>query len=356
MKDEIPTFTDLKRDVVDRGLCALCGGCTSFCRENKLHAIDIREGVPAYIDESNCLKCGICYMICPMTHELEERLEELYGTGTGTVLEIYSARSTDEAVRAVCCDGGVATSLLHYLLDIHYIDGALVVKKMKGGRSMPIIATSYQELLMCAGSSLATVPNLDEIKHYSTYETLLPELREIAYGGLESVALTGTPCQTKTIRKMQSVNILPSGAIKFIIGLFCYENFSFDAVTLRTFEEIIGSRLSDIEKVNIKETMLITFKDGSTTSIPLEKLAGVARHACVKCTIPYANIYADISLGGLGSEEGYTTVVIRTENGKRLFEEALEEGYIELHPKWCEKRKEEVMQKIGEWTEKKEGQ
>ncbi|RLF39208.1 MAG: hypothetical protein DRN21_03895 [Thermoplasmata archaeon] len=69
--------------------------------------------------------------------------------------------------------------------------------------------------------------------------------------------------------------------------------------------------------------------------------------------MPYANIYADISLGGLGSEEGYTTVVIRTENGKRLFEEALEEGYIELHPQWCEKKKEEVMQKIEEWTEKK---
>jgi len=354
MENKIPTFSDLKREVIDAGLCTLCGGCTSFCRENKLHAIDIMEGLPDYINEESCLECGICYMICPVTEELNDKLEELYGKGIGKILEVYSARSTDENILKVCCDGGVATSLLNYLLDIHYIDGALVVKRTKGGRSMPILATSYHELLACAGASLATVPNLDEIRYYSTYTSLLPELKEIAYGGMENVALTGTPCQTKTVRKMQAVNILPSGSIKFIIGLFCIENFSFDAISLSKFEETIGGRLSDIERVNIKEKMIIEFKDGSRKEIALEDLESVARKACIKCKIPFSNIYADISLGGLGSEEGYTTVVIRTPEGKRLFEEALEEGHIEIHPEWNEEKKEEVINKIKEWTEKKE--
>jgi coenzyme F420 hydrogenase subunit beta len=292
-------------------------------------------------------------MICPVAGELEEKLEELYGDGIGNVLDVYSARSTNPQVREVACDGGVATSLLHYLLDIHYVDAALLVKRMKGSKSMPVLATSFHELLACAGTSLSTVPNLDEIKYYNTYTSIIPELREIAYGGIESVAITNTPCQAKVLRKMHSVNILPSGSIKFIIGLFCIENFSFDVLSLAKFENIIGGRFSDIEKVNIKDSMLITFKDGTKKSISLEDLEEVARNACVHCKIPFSNIYADISLGGLGSEDGYTTVIIRTEKGKQIFEEALEDGYLEIHSDWSDKKKDEAIKLIKEWTEKK---
>ncbi|HEC77491.1 MAG TPA: hypothetical protein ENI33_09620 [Thermoplasmatales archaeon] len=354
MGNEIPSFSDLKRDVVEKDLCTLCGACTSFCRENKLHAIDMKSGVPDYVNEENCLKCGICYMICPVTKEMDEKLKEFYGEGIGKILDVYSARSTDKNVLSVCCDGGVATSLLNYLLDIHYVDGVISVKKMKGGRSMPILASSYHELLACAGSSLATVPNLNEMRHYSTYESILPEMRELVYGGVEKVAVTGTPCQIKAIRKMQIYNILPSGSIKFTVGLFCIENFSFNVITLSKFERIVGERIGDIEKVNIKENMMVKFKDGSKKEISLEKLEEVARKACIKCQIPFSNIYADISLGGLGSEDGYTTVIIRNEKSRELFEEAVEEGYIEIHPEWNNEKREKIVEKIKIWTEKKE--
>ncbi|KAA0015257.1 MAG: hypothetical protein FE041_00410 [Thermoplasmata archaeon] len=351
---EIPTFSDLKEEVIDAGLCTLCGGCTSFCRANKLNAIGMMNGLPNYINEENCLKCGICYMICPVTSELDEKLEEIYGKGIGKIIDVFSARSTDENVLKKCCDGGVATALLHYMLDTHFVDAVLAVKRMKGGRSMPILATSYNELLACAGSTLATIPSLDEIKYFSTYTSLLPELKEIGYGGIENIAITATPCQTKTIRKMQSAHILPSGVVKFIVGLFCIENFSFNTVTLRKFEEIIGGRINDIEKVNIKEKMNIIFKDGRRKDVLLDELKEVARKACIKCKIPFSNIYADVSLGGLGSEDGYTTVVIRTSKGKKIFDGALEEGFIEVHPEWNEEKKENVIEKIKEWTKKKE--
>jgi len=353
MGSKIPTFEDLKNEVIDAGLCCLCGGCTSFCRENKLHAIDFRNGLPDYVDKERCLKCGICYMLCPVTDELEEEMEKKYGKGLGKIIDIYSARSTDEKVLEVCCDGGVVTSLLHYMMDVHYIDGALVAKKTKAG-SMPVIATSYHELLACAGATLATIPSLDKIEYYSTYTKVIPELRKIQYGGMEEIALTGTPCQTKTIRKMQLVNVLPSGSIKFIIGLFCIENFSFDAVNAAKFEEIIGGRLSDIKKINIKDKMIISFKDGSRKEMDLDALKMVAREACIKCRIPFSNIYGDISVGGVGSPEGYTTVVIRSEEGKRVFEEAIEEGYIELHPEFNDEMADKIMEQLKIWTEKKE--
>ncbi len=347
------SFNDLKRDVIDKGLCALCGGCTSFCRANRLVAIGLKDGLPGYINEENCLKCGICYMICPFTEELNEELAKKYGEGMGKIIDIYSSRSTDENILKKCCDGGVATSLLNYLLDAGVVDAVLAVKKTRKGKSMPFLASSYNELLSCAGSVISTVPNIEEVKYFSTYTSILPELKEIGYGEIESIAMTGTPCQTKSIRKMQSVNILPSGAINFIIGLFCIENFSLDAISIRKFEEIVG-RFSDIEKINIKEKMIVEFKNGKIKEISLKALQEVARNSCLKCKIPFSNIYGDVSLGGIGSEKRYTTAVVRNEKGKKIFEEALDEGYIEIHPEWDKNHREKLMKIIEEWTIRKE--
>ncbi|MEM1513578.1 MAG: Coenzyme F420 hydrogenase/dehydrogenase, beta subunit C-terminal domain [Candidatus Thermoplasmatota archaeon] len=347
------SFDDLKKDVIDKGLCALCGGCTSFCRANRLVAIGMKDGLPDYINQENCMKCGICYMICPFTEELDEEIRRKYGEGIGKIINIYSSRSTDENILKKCCDGGVATSLLNYLLDAGIVDAVLAVKKMKGGRSIPFLASSYNDLLSCAGSVIATVPSLEEVKYFSTYTSLLPELKEVGYGGIEKIAITGTPCQIKSIRKMQSVNILPSGMVNFIVGLFCIENFSFDAVSLRKFESIVG-RINDIEKINIKEKMIVEFKDGRIKEISLKALKEVARKSCLKCLLPFSNIYGDISLGGIGSEKGYTTVVIRNDYGKKIFDEAVDEGYIEIYPEWDKKHEEKIKKIIEEWTIRKE--
>ncbi len=41
-------------------------------------------------------------------------------------------------------------------------------------------------------------------------------------------------------------------------------------------------------------------------------------------------VYSDISVGSIGSEEGWSTILVRTEAGKRLLELAADKGMIEL--------------------------
>ena len=53
-----------------------------------------------------------------------------------------------------------------------------------------------------------------------------------------------------------------------------------------------------------------------------------ARPACFACR-DFSNVYADISFGGLGSKDGYTTAIIRTEKGEKLYNNALKEGYVQ---------------------------
>ena len=43
----------------------------------------------------------------------------------------------------------------------------------------------------------------------------------------------------------------------------------------------------------------------------------------------FANEFADVSAGGLGSPDGYTTVVVRTSLGQELYNGALQDGAIE---------------------------
>jgi len=85
--------------------------------------------------------------------------------------------------------------------------------------------------------------------------------------------------------------------------------------------------MNDVTRVNVKEDFMLKLKSGVTLHIPLEEIETIARPACLACT-DFANEYADISVGGLGSPDGFTTTLLRTIGGKRLFTEAVRRGYL----------------------------
>ena len=71
----IRVFSDLEEEVVDRGLCSQCGGCVSFCSAGDLNALELDgSGIPRHASRGRCLRCGICYMICPLTTELDDEV------------------------------------------------------------------------------------------------------------------------------------------------------------------------------------------------------------------------------------------------------------------------------------------
>ena len=89
-------------------------------------------------------------------------------------------------------------------------------------------------------------------------------------------------------------------------------------------------KIEDIEKVNIKDKLILHMKSGLTIQIPLEEVEQIAHDACLACS-DFANDYADISAGGLGSEDGYTSVIVRNSIGKQIYSEALYKGYVQNH-------------------------
>jgi coenzyme F420 hydrogenase subunit beta len=329
---EVKTFHDLINEVQKPGFCGKCGGCVCFCSADNLGALKTdRNGMPVFADEDKCLACGICYMICPNTYDLDSDLEDRFGwkPPIGPVLGLKSARTTDAVVRQNCTDGGVVTSLLLYLLDKGMIEAALVSKSRGPFQRGPLLATTREEIISAAGSHFDESFSVVELgSRYSTYSPAMYALKRLRGTATDRIAMVGTPCQIRTVRKMQVLGIIPADIIKYCFGLFCWENFSFNDLEKDQLGKQYDFDTDRVVKVNVKEDFSASLKDGRVVHIPFEVIDALARPACLVCP-DFSAEYSDFSFGGLGSSDGYTTVLIRSETGRDVYSKAVADRYIE---------------------------
>jgi len=318
------TFFDLKQEVRAKGLCHGCGGCVTFCTAVNYGALTMTEDhIPRYQSVEKCIDCGLCYLICPVTGELDEQVKRNvdWSAPMGRIQQVSVARSRSEEIRSKATDGGVVTSMLLHLLDIGHIDGAIVSLDNEEGR-MPWLATTPDEIISAAGSHYDAMQGAVKLgNHYSTYTPSAQALGSLMRQGLKRIAFVGTPCQITAARKMQALKLVPSDAIKFYFGLFCTSNFDLDEDKLKQLTDLVGCSPEDVKKMNIKDDFMLHLKDESVKNIPLSSLDFAKRSACQHCP-DFSAEYADISFGGLGADEGWTTVVTRTPLGRACYADA----------------------------------
>ena len=330
MIDERLSFRALRKEVIDTGVCAGCYGCVSFCTANELNVLTIEKDKPAYCDEDYCLEDGICYLICPRTPDLEKALKSKfqYKKPIGSYIAVRSLRTTNKEIAEVCCDGGAVTGLLEFMLDTRRISGAVLSRKEGVWNNEPMVAMDFGDLLKCAGSSLAQSQSVKDLGALTTYASVFHALKKTNLEEFTKLAVVGTPCQISTIRKMQLLRIVPSHIVSFTIGLFCFENFLMHDEGTRFLARKIGASLDQIEKINLKEDFTVKLKNGKVEHIDLEDLNPIVRPSCLACT-DFSNYSADISVGGIGSPDGYTTVLVRNQPAQRIISLAVRQGYLE---------------------------
>jgi coenzyme F420 hydrogenase subunit beta len=340
------SFEDLIKEVHEKGICQECGGCVSFCSSAEFNVIGLKDPYkpPEYINKDKCLECGICYYICPQTHILDDELNKSYNFSDfssmpiGSYDDIYSCQATDKEFLKFGTDGGVVNSLINYLIEEKLIDGAVVSKTDAPFSREATFADSKYDLLKASGAKLDISPHLDEIQKFCTYTHSIPKLNHYKF---KKLAVVGTPCQIYTMRCMQDLGVTPSENIEICLGLFCYENFLFDKSQITKFEKDFNIKFRDIEKINIKEDLIFRLKDDKVIHVPFNHLNEYMRQACNACG-DFTNIYADISFGGLGSPDKYTTVITRTEKGRKIFKKALNTGIIRNIDLNAEKKKKMI--------------
>ncbi len=112
------------------------------------------------------------------------------------------------------------------------------------------------------------------------------------------------------------------------IGLFCME--SFDYAGLAQFLKDEGINIKDVDRMAISSGKFRVMVSEHEREWSIGDLNSVAAKSCSYCQdLTCKN--ADISCGNIGSEDGWTTVLIRTIQGEHIFQETLAAGLIEAN-------------------------
>jgi coenzyme F420 hydrogenase subunit beta len=350
------TFFNLIQEVQKLGLCHRCGGCVTFCTAVNYGALALDEdGKPHYDDIEKCIECGLCHAICPEIDELDEETKRLaaWSEPIGRIMGTNVSRAADETVRSKATDGGVVTALLLRMLERGSIDGAIVAKQIENFQRIPYLATTPEEILAAAGFFFDTSHGLTQFSEAYMTHASIEAFDPMVKRGLHRVALVGTPCQITAVRRMQALELVPSDAIKFCIGLFCSGNFVFGTAEQDKLAQLGGYSWDDVKKVNVKEKFLIHLTSGEMKSIEMEALFAIRRHACRFCA-DYSAEYADLSFGGIGAEEGWTTAIVRTPLGRAAWADARDSGHIEeFDVKQNASYSSDALEAVMTWSAKK---
>ncbi len=331
-------FSALKRDVVDKRICSLCGTCAAFCDKIRISENELK---PELVEGYDTI-CGLCYAFCPRTFlplsEIESRIfgAEERKRADGDVLGVYQSCYAIKSKKADIKgqDGGAVTSLLAYALEQGIIDCAVITSSDNNWKPVTKVAKNYGELKEGAGTKYTIYPSAMGVK-------------EAMEADCENIGFVGLPCQIQGLRKVQTAEQpyeVGKERIKLLIGLFCMENFKEELLDF--VMEKVSLDLDGVRKFDIKGKELLVYdEEGKAYAIALDEIKGYIGEGCSVC-MDYTAELADIAVGSVGSEEGWSTVFARTEEGAKIVKGALEKGYIEA--KKIEEKGLGVIRRLGE--------
>ena len=306
--------------------CILCGLCTRVCEERiGVYAINFaNRGVerevtaPYHSFSDDCIGCGACAIVCPTNSrriqvntyptlsEDIEKIEQQFLKGTkdenfGVYSDVFAAKSSVDGQ-----DGGVATALLVSGMQRDLFDAAIVVQRTDGYNSEAIIAENIDDIMKAKGTKYLRVK-------------MMSKLGDLIDKGKKKIAVVATACEVRAARKIQKILLKEFPDVEItIIGLFCFEAFDYEKLKEET-QRLLGVDLDRAEKTQIHKGKYIVQVDGKEYSCKVRDLHKAVEKGCVYCDDFTAKL-ADISVGSVGSPDGYSTVIVRSDAGKRLLE------------------------------------
>lgn len=305
--------------------CIRCGACMRICC-NKLSPILIKQARDKNnvkelmkLDADFCAGCGSCNYVCPARIDLRSNIlnyplneadaqviEQTFLSGTadeniGVYKEMFSAKSAYSGQ-----DGGVATALLVSGMEKGMFDAAIVVRRTKGYLAESFVAENVEDIKKASGTKYVRV-------------RMMSKLGELIAKGKRKIAIVGVPCEIRSARRIQQVMLSDCPDLELtLIGLFCFEDFNYRDLKSEV-QRLLNVDLDKAEKTQIRKGKFIVVIDGKESSVPVKELSAAVEKGCLSCP-DFASKYSDISVGSVGSEDGRSTVIVRSDVGAKLLE------------------------------------
>ncbi|MBW3662077.1 MAG: Coenzyme F420 hydrogenase/dehydrogenase, beta subunit C-terminal domain [Actinobacteria bacterium] len=326
-------WRELYHEVVNSGLCTGCAACVMACPQdvlgytNDYYPVQIGDGMGFDQCVIGDRGCDICTRACPRFRAWESDIDEaLFGRRRepdeiyGIYRSMLLTRATDQGVHEAGQDGGLVSTLLIWGFEHERIDGALtsaIVDKRGPFDSEPFLARSREDVLATAGSRY-------------TYSANPLAMAEAEDDKLKQIALVGMSCQASINGSIEAYGVNKyKRKIALVIGLLCSKTFTYEGQ--REVLATHGIAVEDVTKINVKGRYMVWTRDGAYHEIPLKELHPHTRPGCKLCP-DFAAEHADISTGGIGSDDNWTLTVVRTVRGEEWMKGVIDAGLIEAKP------------------------
>ena len=155
----------------------------------------------------------------------------------------------------------MVTSILHQGIEMGLLDAAVVAQKNMSCGAKAVFVDETDLILQAKGTKYVRV---------SVIAPLLDALKK----GKRRIAVVGTPCQVRAVRKLQRQGYFnekfPDAEI-ILIGLFCFESFDYESLR-NHIRELFGIDLDSAEKMQIARGKFIVAVDGKEYSCRVREL------------------------------------------------------------------------------------
>ena len=164
--------------------CCGCGACASACSKGAIKIILNEEGFQHYkIDNSLCIKCGICKSICPMNDIVAHKIKDSHG--------LYSFKYNDKNVLKYSSSGGAAHAIAdYYNNDGYYICGVIYNTNTEEAQHKIVFPKDKKSILNFQGSKYLqsiSAKAIDDVCKMSK---------------TSKIVFFGTPCQVAGLDKL----------------------------------------------------------------------------------------------------------------------------------------------------------
>jgi len=249
----------------------------------------------------------------------------------GNYLKVYIAWAQDRKLRYNSASGGIAITLLKYLLERGYVDAVIVPSpRFKHGLAYGVwtVIREPDALDSYSGSLYAPVYGLSKILEY-------------ALTRFKRIAITAVPCHTKAIKRLAEAWSRNDDI--FVIGLYC--NTTPNMLATKYALKYFNFDVKDVKSVRFRGcgwpgyTVVETRRGTIRIPSPVFWDSGFGQYfynvGCYLCA-DQTNTSAHLSLADpwtLPHEPierlgGATLVVVRSERGLNVFRGAVEAGYL----------------------------
>ena len=199
-------------------LCSGCAACYSACPRRAISMQPDEEGFAyPHVDESQCIHCGLCELVCPSLHPKAPR----------EPLSVYAAKAKDDTLRMESSSGGAFSLLARQIIS----DGGIVYGAAICGTDLSVFhcsAENEEELSWLRGSKYV---QSDVGDAYGRVRSQLDVGRKVLF--------SGTPCQVAALRNFLA---------KDYANLICVEVICHAAPSPLAWKKFLEKRAAAVAK------------------------------------------------------------------------------------------------------------